>query len=106
MQRYQNDTTDYFIEYSIEGDTVDIEYIHCDYKLPKIFALMIRNFVDQMKDKNITTIRQLTSIEDWNECLKDNTKWIKKSEIDGICLIECKIDDFIKNLFAGLGIEQ
>ena len=100
--------TNYKIEYIInDSDKVAIiNTIICDYKNLKAFFSLLRTSIDKLMKKEIISIRQVVSFDEWNDYLKNNTTWqiINTDNVAEIYDIECKIEDFLQNFGVGIGI--
>ncbi len=105
---YNCPVTKYSIEYIIDTDlnNATLNTILCDYMHIKAFMSLMRISIDKLIKKNIKTISQSVSIEEWEMYLKNKTTWeIKKyDKNNGIYDIDCNIDDFLSNYGIGVGI--
>ena len=101
---YKCDVTGYIIEYGIEGDIANMMFINCDFEYPKAFALLLRKSVNELKEDGINYVTQMVSTTDWDNYLKGVTTWTLETNENNICTIKCRIDDFLKNIMIGLGL--
>ncbi len=108
-KRFSCETTNYFIEYMIDDENkiASIEYVYCDYKNIKPYVFLLRTSIDALKKDGIKEIKQSVSIYDWNSFLKNKTSWeiIDQCKDTGNYTIICNIDDSIKNIAIGIGLE-
>jgi hypothetical protein len=101
---YKCEVTGYFIEYGIYSDNADMGLVNCDYKYPKAFAQLLRKSIDNLIEMKIKYITQSILKEDWDLYLKNITTWEILNSTDDILVIKCKVEDFLNNMVAGIGL--
>jgi hypothetical protein len=76
---------------------IDVEHI-------KIFILLLKEAIQELKKLNIKKFIQYVSGEDWTNFLENNNLWTMESEIEDIKKISCNIDDTVISMSKGFGI--
>lgn len=94
------------IEFAIIGDTAYMYFKNVDYENLKLFFLLFRNSIQEVKSDGIKKIRQYVQHTDWLECLKDKTSWsiVEFNRYNSVCTLECDIENVIVNVGAGFGL--
>lgn len=124
---FQCKVTKYKIDFIIDKNMAQMDYVYCDYKYPKAFAQLLRTCISELQKENIKIITQLVNKKEWNEFLKGKTTWKltndknitdtvnsnmknvnnmkSKFEKDtDVLVIMCDIEDFLRNMDVGLGL--
>lgn len=112
---YNCELTGYSIKYEIEDNYALMDCVNCDYVYPKAFASLLRTSIDDLQANGIKIIKQYVYKNDYDENLKNKTKWSMQcspiqdlgdnnSNDTDILLLSCSIDDFLENIAIGLGI--
>lgn len=100
------DSTGYFIEFIIDNDVALMETVNTDYVHMKAFINLIRLSSGELIKKNIKTIQQSVTYDDWDTILKNKTTWkiIASNEQYKFYNIECDINDFLCNFGKAMDI--
>ena len=100
--------TKYEIVFTIDDsdNSAYILEINTDYKLIKPFFALLRNSMDELKEKGVVTIRQSVYIEEYEKDLKrKKCTWkIAKTYCDQTCDLECDIDDYTNNYIKAVDL--
>lgn len=92
-------------EYEIDNTIAIMISSFMDEDEIKLFFVLLRESVDQLKNKGCTVFRQYVTPDDWDNYLQNNSKWriVECSEFYNNVLIECNIDDALSCIGDGLG---
>jgi len=101
---YSDKSTENYISMSISGQTCWITQYYVDPDNGKLFVVLFKEAIKDMKKKDCDTFTQYVSESDWNNFLKSNNVWKKINNFDGIVHISCSIDDAVKCVIAGFGL--
>ncbi len=98
--------TNSWIQYEIEDSVADMKTFNFEFQNIKPFFSLVRDSIDTLKNQGISKIRQMVTYDDYNNFLKDKTKWnlVFDDKMHDCYLLECPIDDFIFNFSKGHGL--
>jgi len=102
--RYIDKSTDNFILMGYEGTICCIDKYYIDPENGKLFIVLLKRAIDDMKNKGCRIFVQHVTKYDWDNFLKSNDSWEKINDSDGIVNISCPIDDAVKSVVAGFGL--
>ena len=101
---YNNKSTENYISMRISEQTCWIDHYYVDPENGKLFVVLLKEAIKDMKEKKCNTFSQYVSENDWDNFLKSNNIWKKINDFDGIVHITCPIDDAVKCVIAGFGL--
>ena len=82
---------------------INFEYIN--WNEFKLFIHLLRRSIEELKELEVTKIRQNITLDDWNEILNKKTSWsIYSHGVNNSLLVECDLCDFLENFGIGLGL--
>jgi|AntRauTorckE6833_2_1112554.scaffolds.fasta_scaffold70126_2 hypothetical protein len=81
---------------------INFEYIN--WKECKLFILLLKKSIEELKDLGVIKIRQNVTLNDWSDILNKKTSWIINNTNNDILLIECDLNDFLNNFRIGIGL--
>jgi hypothetical protein len=98
---YECKLSNNWIRYSIIGknnDIADMRLFNFNLEKQKLWLKLLRDSIDDLKKNNIKVMRQATTLSDYDE-IKNKTTWkiVEKLDAYDSVLMECDIDDFLKN---------
>ena len=108
MKTFTCKITNSWVRYELDGDMADMRTFYFEHKHIKPFFALISESIEELKTEHkIKKIRQMVTIDDYENLLKGKTKWdvIQQDPILQACLLECDIDNFIDNFAKGHGIK-
>ena len=68
--------------------------------------MTLGNSIDELRINGMKKFNQMVSLNDWNEFLKKNEKWVLKEKNEKYCVIECDMDTAFHNVMQGFGIYE
>jgi hypothetical protein len=95
------------IELRYDGEKVLCEYTNIDYEYYKSYFLLLKMGIDESIQKGYKYFSQLVTIEDYNNCLKDDDRWIitKTDNLLNTYIIECNLTNALECVCRGFGIK-
>ena len=95
------------IELRYDGDNVLCEYTNIDYDYYKSYFLLLKMGIDESIKRGYKYFNQLVTIEDYNNCLKDDDRWkiTKTDNILNTYIIECDLMNALECVCRGFGIK-
>ena len=95
------------IEFRYDGDIVLCEYTYIDYEYYKSYFLLLKTGIDESIKRGYKYFSQLVTIEDYNNCLKDDDRWIIKNtdNLLNTYIIQCNLTDALECICRGFGIK-
>lgn len=84
-----------------------MDYAYYEPKNIKKFILFLAKTLETLKEKKLLFFVQSVSYDDWKNELSKNDLWKIRKEFkdDGYLVIECPLNDALKCICLGLGIE-
>lgn len=103
MLHYRCKLTDSWINYQITNNTADMKMFDFKFENIKPFFVLVRDSIEELKEKNIKFIRHMVLKDEYDKILKNKTTWkiINYDPIYNAYLLECKIENFLKNFGVG-----
>lgn len=95
-----------WIQFEIIGNIADMKLFEIDYSNFKLFCKLLAECIDALRSKNIKLIRQMVTIDDYNNIMKSNKNWklIEQDNLMQTVLVECTIDTFLENFAESLNV--
>jgi len=99
--------SDNYISYIIDNNICTMDNVIMDNDNIKLFFVLLRNSIDDLKSKKCTIFRQNIVMSDWIE-LNELQCWklISENKFMNSCLIECDINNALTNIAKSLNINS
>jgi len=94
------------IELRYDDESVLFDHTYIDYEYCKSYFLLLKMGIDMSIKKGYKYFRQLVTIEDYNNYLKEDNRWnIKSTDIIlKTHIIECDLTNALECICKGLGL--
>lgn len=107
-QQYNSDISDNFIIYKIDKHkkTICVEDMYYRAENIKLFLIDLSESLQDIQSTYGDTYKfvQITTLEDWENFLKENKQWALVSSDEYTVTIECSLQNALMNIVSGLGI--
>lgn len=107
-KEYRSDICENFIVYKIDSIEKKISIDNMYYR-PENIKLFLMDLSNSLQNIQITyndkyKFIQVTTLDDWNQYLKNNEQWSLLSSDQYTATIECSLQNALENIIKGLGI--
>jgi hypothetical protein len=89
---FDEKATNNFIEIEINDDIGWVNNHHVDTDNCKMFMLLLKSALNNIKLKGVTIFQQCVLQEDWDDFLSENKEWNIIEKYENTLLIACDID--------------
>ena len=101
---FSDKLTDNYVVMEINKNICWIDKYYVDSENGKLFVVLIKEALNNMKNQKCDTFVQYVDENEWNIFLKNNKKWKFLNNENGIVYISCNIDDAAECIIYGFGI--